>query len=153
MAFLGEAILSLCKVSRLQSRQGLGCAGYGFQHEARGHHALVDFREKQVTSRIIVGAGAGHGCRIGTRAKFRAVTGNHSQDQKSWGGRRDLNPRQPDPQSGALTRLSYGHQPADNLVFRSTVVKFSNPKGRSSRPPDFTFQPFPPPLRYLSCLL
>src|SRR5437867_5662459 len=26
-----------------------------------------------------------------------------------WGGRRDLNPRQPDPQSGALTRLSYGH--------------------------------------------
>src|SRR6185295_17701505 len=28
-----------------------------------------------------------------------------------WGGRRDLNPRQPDPQSGALTRLSYDHQP------------------------------------------
>ena len=26
-----------------------------------------------------------------------------------WGGRRDLNPRQPDPQSGALTRLSYDH--------------------------------------------
>ena len=27
-----------------------------------------------------------------------------------WGGRRDLNPRHPDPQSGALTRLSYDHQ-------------------------------------------
>src|SRR5690349_4780652 len=27
-----------------------------------------------------------------------------------WGGRRDLNPRQPDPQSGALTKLSYDHQ-------------------------------------------
>src|SRR5216684_3728521 len=41
-----------------------------------------------------------------------------------WGGRRDLNPRQPDPQSGALTRLSYGHQPlAANVDFRGTRVK------------------------------
>ena len=30
--------------------------------------------------------------------------------EEEWGGRRDLNPRQPDPQSGALTRLSYDHQ-------------------------------------------
>ena len=28
---------------------------------------------------------------------------------RRWGGRRDLNPRQPDPQSGALTKLSYDH--------------------------------------------
>jgi hypothetical protein len=34
---------------------------------------------------------------------------------KWWGGRRDLNPRQLDPQSRALTGLSYGHQPAHNL--------------------------------------
>jgi hypothetical protein len=30
--------------------------------------------------------------------------------KERWGGRRDLNPRQPDPQSGALTKLSYDHQ-------------------------------------------
>src|SRR5262249_2945551 len=33
-----------------------------------------------------------------------------AQQRRRWGGRRDLNPRQPDPQSGALTRLSYDHQ-------------------------------------------
>src|SRR3974377_125570 len=32
-----------------------------------------------------------------------------------WGGRRDLNPRQPDPQSGALTKLSYGHHPIKSI--------------------------------------
>src|ERR1041384_283557 len=43
---------------------------------------------------------------------------------KKWGGRRDLNPRQPDPQSGALTRLSYDHQQlATNVVFASAGVK------------------------------
>ena len=42
-----------------------------------------------------------------------------------WGGRRDLNPRQPDPQSGALTRLSYGHQPADILSFGAPPVKLA----------------------------
>ena len=34
---------------------------------------------------------------------------------KGWGDRRDSNPRQPDSQSGALTRLSYGHQPARTI--------------------------------------
>jgi hypothetical protein len=35
-----------------------------------------------------------------------------------------LNPRQPDPQSGALTKLSYSHQPvAANVVFLSPAVK------------------------------
>jgi hypothetical protein len=36
---------------------------------------------------------------------------------KGWGGQRDLNPRQPDPQSGALTRLSYGHQSGKQARF------------------------------------
>ena len=41
-----------------------------------------------------------------------------------WGGRRDLNPRQPDPQSGALTRLSYDHHQQDtNLIFAMSAVK------------------------------
>ncbi len=41
-----------------------------------------------------------------------------------WGGRRDLNPRQPDPQSGALTRLSYDHQPTRaKLIFFARSVK------------------------------
>ena len=43
---------------------------------------------------------------------------------KKWGGRRDLNPRQPDPQSGALTRLSYDHQQAGfKLDFTRRFVK------------------------------
>jgi hypothetical protein len=40
-----------------------------------------------------------------------------------WGGRRDLNPRQPDPQSGALTKLSYGHRPSANVGFHAPGVK------------------------------
>ncbi len=41
-----------------------------------------------------------------------------------WGGRRDLNPRQPDPQSGALTKLSYDHHDRENkLVFQGEPVK------------------------------
>src|SRR5207247_9145557 len=41
-----------------------------------------------------------------------------------WGGRRDLNPRQPDPQSGALTRLSYDHHPTRaKLILFAPVVK------------------------------
>ena len=39
---------------------------------------------------------------------FRKLT--YSPKGEGWGGRRDLNPRQPDPQSGALTRLSYYHR-------------------------------------------
>jgi hypothetical protein len=35
---------------------------------------------------------------------------------EKWGGQRDLNPRQPDPQSGALTGLSYDHQPEPESV-------------------------------------
>ena len=34
-----------------------------------------------------------------------------------------MNPRQPDPQSGALTKLSYDHQPADKVVFLKRRVK------------------------------
>ena len=34
----------------------------------------------------------------------------HSSWEKGWGDRRDSNPQQPEPQSGALP-LSYGHQP------------------------------------------
>ncbi len=36
--------------------------------------------------------------------------GSGEREREEWGGRRDLNPRQPDPQSGALTKLSYDHQ-------------------------------------------
>ena len=36
-----------------------------------------------------------------------------------------MNPRQPDPQSGALTGLSYGHHPADSVGFCAPHVKFS----------------------------
>src|SRR5882724_12033909 len=47
-----------------------------------------------------------------------------------WGGRRDLNPRQPDPQSGALTRLSYDHQPTRvKLIFFSHSVKLRAGRG------------------------
>src|SRR6266478_6631057 len=46
------------------------------------------------------------------------------------GGRRDLNPRQPDPQSGALTRLSYDHQPTRaRLIFFSHSVKLRAGRG------------------------
>ncbi len=49
-----------------------------------------------------------------------------SIDSEEWGGRRDLNPRQPDPQSGALTRLSYDHQLAGHkLIFAAARVKFA----------------------------
>src|ERR1035441_3546749 len=67
-----------------------------------------------------------------------------------WGGRRDLNPRQPDPQSGALTRLSYGHQPADNLGLPAEACKLGfRPMSRnqpldcwSARSNGFTCTPF-----------
>ena len=32
-----------------------------------------------------------------------------SEKNENWGERRELNPQPPDPQSGALTRLSYAH--------------------------------------------
>jgi len=60
--------------------------------------------------------------RFSTPAPVRARGGGRSADE-SWGGQRDLNPRQPDPQSGALTRLSYDHRPVHKLVFRAARVK------------------------------
>ena len=42
--------------------------------------------------------------------KIMAKSAGRVDEDDWWGGRRDLNPRQPDPQSGALTRLSYDHQ-------------------------------------------
>ncbi len=49
------------------------------------------------------------GCR--TRGVFRVTlaAGRGRDALFSWGGRGDLNPRPPEPQSGALTKLSYGH--------------------------------------------
>jgi hypothetical protein len=41
-----------------------------------------------------------------------------------------LNPRQPDPQSGALTRLSYDHQPSNRLISQGPRVKFAAELGR-----------------------
>ena len=39
-----------------------------------------------------------------------ALPGVFEAGPGSWGGRRDLNPRPPGPQPGALTELSYGHR-------------------------------------------
>src|SRR6185437_4734454 len=48
-------------------------------------------------------------------------------NREGWGGRRDSNPQQPEPQSGALP-LSYGHQPANTLDFPRACVKFGRDK-------------------------
>ena len=56
-------------------------------------------------------------------AHFASLRGYSLSDLEGWGDRRDLNPRQPDPQSGALTRLSYGHQPAEKVSARVLGVK------------------------------
>ena len=55
------------------------------------------------------------------RIKITIRIANRASREK-WGDQRDLNPRQPDPQSGALTGLSYGHHPEPSNVcapFRS----------------------------------
>lgn len=60
------------------------------------------------------------------RDKIRLFNDDHETQTKKvwkhWGGRRDLNPRRPDPQSGALTRLSYDHQP--NRIERDKLLTF-----------------------------
>ena len=48
---------------------------------------------------------------------------------EGWGGQRDLNPRQPDPQSGALTGLSYDHQPDKQARFIPRVRQVLPPLG------------------------
>ncbi len=54
------------------------------------------------------------------------ATGSRSMHiKRRWGDRRDLNPRQPDPQSGALTGLSYGHHQGTKLGFSGMPVKIS----------------------------
>ena len=58
-----------------------------------------------------------------TRRFDLGVKSNTREYVERWGGRRDLNPRQPDPQSGALTGLSYGHQPTAIVVFGAACVK------------------------------
>src|SRR6267142_716158 len=61
-----------------------------------------------------------------------------------WGGRRDLNPRQPDPQSGALTRLSYDHQPTRaNLIFFARSVKLQAGRGIKLQIPSSKDSPGP----------
>lgn len=46
--------------------------------------------------------------------------------REGWGGRRDLNPQQPEPQSGALP-LSYGHQPEtkNDMIFGESSQVFT----------------------------
>jgi hypothetical protein len=50
---------------------------------------------------------------------IQALTLKTGVSRREWGGRRDLNPRQPDPQSGALTGLSYGHHTGQHTSFRA----------------------------------
>ncbi len=78
----------------------------------------VDFKHAQISVKVsdIFAAGG----------KVMAKSTMISIDSEEWGGRRDLNPRQPDPQSGALTRLSYDHQLAGHkLIFAAARVKFA----------------------------
>src|SRR2546422_367572 len=74
------------------------------------------------------------GCRPEER-DFGGKSRERNLNLKEWGGRRDLNPRQPDPQSGALTRLSYDHQPpGTKLVFAAACVKFGARSACSGQP-------------------
>ena len=91
-------------------------------------------------------AGAGSVCGARARSRERASTPPRGARARrgghccQWGGRRDLNPRQPDPQSGALTRLSYDHHSSvGKLGFARAKVKLAcscrptGPVGSASR--------------------
>ena len=51
-----------------------------------------------------------HGIAEAAILSEKSPTPNERSESESWGDRRDSNPQQPEPQSGALP-LSYGHQP------------------------------------------
>jgi hypothetical protein len=72
--------------------------------------------------------------------------------KRRWGGRRDLNPRQPDSQSGALTKLSYDHHNRFvTLCFRGRPVKFGSFGIWPRRISAFPFVRWLPKVRRWSC--
>ena len=102
------------QISPVQNRQrtpdgAMGShAGHEFSSAPPDHSSssLMDFCAQRAAS-------------IGTTAEKHG---------SSWGGQRDSNPQQPEPQSGALP-LSYGHRRAATLIFSRPIAKAKQRSG------------------------